>query len=343
MLWKVFRFLSLGCTFVTLLALSSAWVNPETTWVIPLLGFAIPFLLVLNLLFAVCWLFLRDWVFFTSFGGGIIILWLYPGLLGTNFRDNPVTTPSFRVLSYNLNYLQEVLLRPEEEQAKAFESFFKFYLSVGKVDFLCVQETSSDSYRPIAEHLGYPHYYGNKGTMIFSRVPFLDKGFINFGKTTNSCTWADVLLEGKRIRLYSLHLESSRISSPTDYLAKQKDINRRSLRAMKHIFRNYKKASKIRVHQAHLVIDNINACPYPVILCGDFNEPPTSYVYRQFSKILKDSFREIGYGLGTTFAGNLPLLRIDYLFFDNKIAVKSHKVLHAYFSDHYPVVCQFSI
>jgi len=339
---KAIRFLSLGCTLATLLALTSAWASPEKGWLIPILGLTIPILLAVNLLFALGWLFLRDWAFFTSFACLLVALWLYPGLLGTNFREAPVTTPSFRVLSYNLHYLQEVLLRPGEEQAKAFESFFNFFNSVGEVNFLCVQETSSDSYRPIAEHLGYPHYFGNKGTMIFSRVPFLDKGFIDFGKTTNSCTWVDVLLDGKRIRLYSLHLESSHISSPTNYLAKQKDIDRRSLRAMKHIFRNYKNASKIRVQQARLVIENIHACPYPVILCGDFNEPPTSFVYRQFSKILKDSFREKGLGLGTTFAGNLPLLRIDYLFFDKKIAVQSHKVLHANFSDHYPVVCQFS-
>jgi endonuclease/exonuclease/phosphatase family metal-dependent hydrolase len=75
-------------------------------------------------------------------------------------------------------------------------------------------------------------------------------------------------------------------------------------------------------------------------VCGDFNDTPNSYVYRILSDRLQDSFKEKGLGIGTTFAGSIPLLRIDYILADMQFKINECKVIHNKWSDHYPVVTE---
>ena len=50
-----------------------------------------------------------------------------------------------------------------------------------------------------------------------------------------------------------------------------------------------------------------------MILCGDFNDTPLSYTYRQLSRKLTDSFIEKGRGIGNTYIGEFPSFRICYI------------------------------
>ena len=72
-------------------------------------------------------------------------------------------------------------------------------------------------------------------------------------------------------------------------------------------------ANKNRAHQAEEIQRHIDGSPYPVILCGDFNDTPLSYTYRQLSRKLTDSFIEKGRGIGNTYIGGFPSFRIDYV------------------------------
>ena len=56
---------------------------------------------------------------------------------------------------------------------------------------------------------------------------------------------------------------------------------------------------------------------------------------------MKDSFREKALGLGTTFAGILPLLRIDYVLTEPVFKIHSCRTVRSPFSDHYPVFVAF--
>jgi endonuclease/exonuclease/phosphatase family metal-dependent hydrolase len=99
------------------------------------------------------------------------------------------------------------------------------------------------------------------------------------------------------------------------------------------------RATRIRAAQAEKLRDFIRKSPHPVIICGDFNDTPNSYVYKVVSAGMRDTFRDRGFGLGTTFGGGLPLLRIDYILTDTGISVLSCETIHnRVFSDHYPVV-----
>ena len=96
--------------------------------------------------------------------------------------------------------------------------------------------------------------------------------------------------------------------------------------------------------QAERVKEELNQSPYPVIVCGDFNDVPGSYTYETMRGNLRDAFVERGYGLGRSYNFLAPTLRIDYIFFNDS-------VLHAIgfrsprtkLSDHNPVIANFEV
>ena len=76
----------------------------------------------------------------------------------------------------------------------------------------------------------------------------------------------------------------------------------------------------------------------PHVICGDLNDTPFSFTYKLMTEKHADSFQEVGQGIGSTYAGLLPGLRIDYIFAEkNKMRCCLHQVWQAPFSDHLPV------
>ena len=83
----------------------------------------------------------------------------------------------------------------------------------------------------------------------------------------------------------------------------------------------------------------IKNSPYPVVLCGDFNDTPVSYCYNVVSKSLEDSFIESGSGVGTTYIGKIPSNRIDYIFHSDQLESMEFKTHQVSYSDHKPISC----
>jgi endonuclease/exonuclease/phosphatase family metal-dependent hydrolase len=111
------------------------------------------------------------------------------------------------------------------------------------------------------------------------------------------------------------------------------------LEGSKIIFNRLKQGFIKRAVQVDILRDHMNSSPYPVILCGDFNDTPVSYVYGVLSKNLKDAFQQSGFGFGRTYAGIFPSFRIDYIFHDKKYKSSDYNTIHKAYSDHYPISC----
>jgi len=102
------------------------------------------------------------------------------------------------------------------------------------------------------------------------------------------------------------------------------------------IYGNYTKGMVVRARQADLVAQKIAQSPYPVIVCGDFNDVPYSYTYETMKGDLVDGFKECGKGFMGTFRGRKSV-RIDYIFHSEKFYGEDYYTRDLNYSDHNPV------
>ena len=142
------------------------------------------------------------------------------------------------------------------------------------------------------------------------------------------------------VRIYNMHLQSIAFGA-TDYqymddLEKNKQTE--DIEHSKSIGKRLKKAFIKRARQADLISESIAASPYPVIVCGDFNDTPASYTYHRIAGNLKDAFVESGNGFGKSYVGKFPSFRIDYILHSKQFKAFDFKTIHEELSDHYPVV-----
>jgi len=212
-------------------------------------------------------------------------------------------------------------------------------------DILCLQEAGPLAIQAFDQLSDYNqvHSFKPKGAVIYSKHPIIKKGFLDFKSKVNSCLWADIKLPtADTVRIYSAHLESTRLNSSSYDLLAEEGLQAAPARGIKDLVLKYPLYAGKRAEQAILVKKHIAKSPYPVVLCGDMNEPPASYTYRILKEDMIDAFEESGSGLGNTWKGKIPMLRIDYIFASEDLTNTSYNCLRSDLSDHYPVKASFT-
>ena len=58
---------------------------------------------------------------------------------------------------------------------------------------------------------------------------------------------------------------------------------------------------------------------------------------------LNDAFITASKGIGKTYCGSLPLLRIDYFWYNDQIDIIDYNRIKQTTSDHYPLIISFNI
>jgi endonuclease/exonuclease/phosphatase family metal-dependent hydrolase len=164
---------------------------------------------------------------------------------------------------------------------------------------------------------------------IYSRHPIVKAERIDSMK---NFVWADVVIRKDTIRLYNLHLHTTAIRRDEgryienhEYLEEEGDMEK--LRSMVN---RLSENNKLRSTQADTISHIIAESPYPVIVCGDFNDTPVSYTYRRVSRKLQDAFREAGRGYSHTYRGFFDMLRIDYILFSDEFEPLSYEVVDSW-------------
>ncbi len=338
----ILRCLNIVVVIATVGAYLAPYISPESFWPLTFFGMLFPWLLLFNVIFVIGNLVFRSkWIFLSL---AFIVLGIHH--INTFLGFRPIKSfaeeESFILASYNMaqgKFLESKDTKMQKQNNLIFNRFLERSIAP---QILCLQEMN----QPLPEqaiqdlNLPYSYYLYERGTGIFSTYRILDKGAIQFENArTNGCIWVDLDVHGERLRVYNVHLQSNRISSSTDKLIQEADFQEKSTyRNIYHIFGNIKGASKTRVHQAKLVQEHIQNCPYPVILAGDFNDTPLSYTYRQLSQGFNDGFCKKGYGFATTYAGAIPALRIDYILAQEQLRFLDYWIPRAPYSDHYPIV-----
>ena len=211
-------------------------------------------------------------------------------------------------------------------------------------DIIAIQEGYARS-RPISEKK-YPHIYQpkNKLLTIYSKYPFSHTGNLEIGNYSNGCMFVDVKVKNKTVRVYNVHLQSNMVSKDASKLRKEGDLQEKETwKGIKGMLGKVKRAASIRSEQVQAILAHLQKSKHPVIVCGDMNDTPLSYTYQLFSSVLTDGFKERASGIGTTYDGTIPVLRIDYIWTDKRFLVNSHEIVKENFSDHFPVISRIQL
>lgn len=339
-----------------LLSVLAGFISPRAFWPIAFLGISFPILFLLNLVFVLYWAMqLRGWAALSAF----VLLLSVNNFLGNvqfNFTERTPDKKDIKILDYNSMlfdlynwshnaHSRNTILTMLQEESPDILCLQEFYTSEEKGDY-----NNGDTLQKLLKannmHVEYTttlRKYDHWGVATFTKYPILRKGKIAFNTNSNNlCIYTDVLINGDTVRIYNLHLASISFGKKDYELIKDIGNNQVSdpeLKQSRNVMRRLKNGFIERSGQVNSVAAHMSTCRYKIILCGDFNDTPSSYAYHVLSKSLKDAFRESGSGIGKTYHGSLPFLRIDYILHDKSFSANNYRIIPESLTDHYPVVC----
>jgi endonuclease/exonuclease/phosphatase family metal-dependent hydrolase len=346
-----------------MLSVLAQFINPAAFWFLSFFGLAFPVLILINAVFICYWLIALKWHILISV---IVVIFSIPTVRNFWVFNHPKSsntrlTPSIKVMSYNVQIFDLYnWTRNKETRSNIFN-----LLKEQNADILCMQEyytseapkgfNNTDTLLEILQsknvHTEFTTTLRDQdhwGIATFSKYPIVTKGKIVFNtKSNNICIYTDVVIGMDTVRIYNLHFQSVLFGKKEykfiDELTIKKFETEDKWERSQNLISRLKTAFEKRAIQAEIVLHHMATSKYPIILCGDFNDTPSSYVYRKVSDKLKDSFLESGSGIGQTFNGNLPALKIDYIFTDSTFNAVQSNIIYKKLSDHFPIVAELNI
>jgi endonuclease/exonuclease/phosphatase family metal-dependent hydrolase len=333
---KTMWFFNIALTVLTFIAYALPFLAPKVFQILSVLTLILPLFLILNALFFLFWAIqLKKQVILSG-----LVLLIGITFINKFYKFSSVNLPEsekdFTVMSYNVRLFNLFKWLDNDHLVGDIRTF----INDQNPDILCLQEYSEAAQIDLK---AYPHQYimmqGEKiktGQGIFSKFPIIDKGKLEFPNSSNNAVFADIKKGRDTIRVYSIHLQSIRITPDVDEINNEGAIDQKKSGI---IFRRISKAFRAQQQQAEIIMNHKKDCPYPIIICGDMNNSAFSYVYRSIKGKLNDSFEEGGNGFGQTYHFKYYPARIDYIFTDPKMKVKDFKNFPEFYkSDHYPVM-----
>lgn len=195
-------------------------------------------------------------------------------------------------------------------------------------DIILLQEVPDNDFEPMKQSLGYPFgYYArdlwgkhpnvnrdakSRGQAILSRFPMRNAEPIpNAGEGTRGI-WAEVEAEGRTFVVASVHLSSTWKITPG------------------HVYYSFDARARelTRFFNAWTLRDRP-----PIVMGGDFNNPPLGEAYSIIRRTLRDTHREAGVDRPTIYHGPIGL-RIDYMLCSTEWEIVDAGVIDDRGSDH---------
>ncbi len=355
---KILTIIALVCL---LLAYLAPFVHPASFRLIPFFGLAYPVILVINLLFLVIWSVARS-----KYALFILVALLCGGKLhfrllafGSKEAIPQEVEKVWKISSYNVRLFDLYNWYTNKAENKRLEIFA--FLERENPDVICFQEfyhqdrptpfPTRDTLLKIMHMKDYHERYSHKldgrqnfGIAMLSKYPMIARGDVIFDnedkETDNYCIYADIVKNGDTLRIYNIHLQSIKLRKD-DYSVfdpnEKSDVSKPS--AIRAIYDKLSFAYPRRAEQAETVMKHASESPYPVVICGDFNDTPLSYVYNCFGSTLTDAFRISGRGIGSTYVGKVPAGRIDYIFYSPSLHSTNFEIQREALSDHRAISC----
>ena len=338
---------------ITIPGLIAPYINPQLITLPAFSGLIFPYATIILLLISGFGLYRKQFRFFPA----LVVLILSFNAIGKTWgfhlfdspeKDDHAGQDSLSLMSYNVQGFGRYR---NDSVVNDYVGLFRQQ----DPDFLCLQEffaktnLPENNFQQVLRDSDYKAYHANStgyregnrqffGLVIFSKRTIINKGHLNFDNASaNGCIYIDINWHSDTVRIFNVHLQSTQLfpSQRLDKPGNDPDVFTNIIPRIKKLHRGFIK----RAPQARKLAKAITSSPHPVVLCGDFNDPPVSYSYQQVSRNLNDAFLSTGFGFGTTYAQTFPFLRIDYVFLDNQITPMNFRIIENYLSDHFPVLC----
>lgn len=356
---RIATFIALGCLLLSYLC---PFIHPANFWILPFFGLAYPVIILFVLLFLVYWSFFKSRmvivILITISIGGKLHFRTLSLPIGLSTKEDSI--PTLKITSYNVR-LFDLYEWGEDGKYVNRNAIFK-YLQNQESDVFCFQEfyhqdkptkfPTRDTLKTLLNtpycHERYSHKLNgrqNFGIAMLSKYPIITKGDIMFedpeNVDNNYCIFSDIVKGKDTFRIYNVHLQSIKFKKD-DYtvFSKHHQLPQKKKSTIQLLLEKLKVAYPKRSEQAKKVVEHMDNSPYPVIICGDFNDTPLSYTYNKFASTYTDAFRNSSSGLGITYAGKVPAGRIDYIFHSKDLNSTNFTIQKEVYSDHRAINCE---
>jgi endonuclease/exonuclease/phosphatase family metal-dependent hydrolase len=356
---KFFIISNIILAMLFLLGCYGGWFNPKYWWPLGFLTLGAFYLLVLLLLFILFWVFVKPrWSLISL----IAILLAYkpistiiPFRFSSSFNKQKQEN-ILRVMSWNVEHFDILEHKTHPERKLQMLELVKEY----QPDISCFQEmVGSDSIADAINYIpemmaqmpmSYFNYSYNRkvdfdgkhhfGIITFSKFHIINKQTVSFFPYDYNSIfqYSDIVKDNDTFRVFNIHLQSLKFNSNNlKFIDNPEMKNEEDLAASKNLIYKLKIGFLKRKTQSERIRDEIDKSPYPVIVCGDFNDVPNSYAYTTIGSGMKNAFTEKGSGIGRTFTGISLTLRIDNIFMSDVFSVEQYTRINKKLSDHFPI------
>lgn len=343
------KILSIALFVLTLIAAYGGRVNPEYLTLPSVLTLALPYFAIATAIVTVAWFCFGRWL---TAALGVLTLIASWGPVTTaspiHFSKSPNDeSRTFKLLTYNTIHGWDQEMGGNPQSPRTFN-----YIRDCGADIIAAQEiidlvnfNEEPALGQVWDSLTkiYPYYGGTGGAdiKVFSKYPvklILEK--------TEYCLF-EIKMPWGKLKLLNLHLVSFHLDGDEKHVMREvisvKDT-KAGLKEMKGALLPKLKVGFIdRAKTAREVRELIADIKGPLIVCGDMNDVPESYVYRMVRGTdLCDAYAETSFGPLITFNRYGFWFHLDQVLYRpdplKALSVKKDKIRS---SDHYPLMAEF--
>lgn len=361
---KIFIVSNIAIGILFLAGANVKYFDPVKWWFLNLLTLALPYLLLLLVLFILFWLLVKPLWLLISILVIVVSLNAVKNIIPLNFsaafsiEKQPGT---FRVMSWNVEQFN--ILAHKDHPGKRREMFD--LINKYDPDIACFQEAVAGDDKKAINYLPdilnalkfkdylYSYQLRNDfdqnhhfGILVLSKFPIIRKqAVVNNPNDYNSTfQFIDVLIKSDTVRVFNVHLQSLKFSQKNlKYLDNGSGGAGLNITESKSIIAKIKKGVIKRASQAFFIKDEMNHSPHPLIVCGDFNDVPDSYAYETIGKDLQNAFVLKGSGISRTFSSISPTLRIDNIFAGKEFIITQYTRIKKPLVDHFPIIADIKL
>lgn len=325
---KIVFFINNLVAIALLVSIITPFIKPSTLSIAPVLSLLAPALIVINLLFMVFWIVIGFKKQFWLSGVILLVTFFIASSIYKFGSSTKNSEEGLRIMSYNVRVFNLFKWIKSEGTTSNMLQF----IHDENPDILGVQEYfKSDKIQ-----LKFPYNYvkiknksENVGLAIYSKLPIINKGSLDFKNTLNNAIFIDVLRNNDTLRIYNIHLESLNIQPDKEYFGQQNSDN---------LYKTTKRKFRVQEEQIDKINAHINNCKHKIIITSDMNNTAYSWTYKNLKGDLQDTFLKAGSKFGKTYNFKGFPLRIDFILADKSINIINHKNYKVKYSDHYPIM-----